>query len=142
MATTLATPLTAYPTLTEAAELLAVSASTLSRRKDLAFEAMGSRDKRVPAGEVLRLAAVYRKRSINEVAADLIGYAREHASSQVSAVEEDVECFFDQLEQPAPHGRDFLAEAKQALPRKLYREVERAYRAGAGHRPTSIVAIK
>jgi hypothetical protein len=60
MAATLDIPLVAYPTLTEAAGLLGVSASTLSRRSDLEFERMGERDKRLPAGEVMRLAGVER----------------------------------------------------------------------------------
>lgn len=48
--------------------LLGVSASTLSRRGDLQCERMGERDKRVSAGKVMRLAVVYRKRSLGEVA--------------------------------------------------------------------------
>ena len=142
MATTLDTPLIAYPTLSQAANLLGVSPSTLSRRQDVALESMGERDKRVPVAEVLRLAAIFRRRAINEVAADLIDYARERAPTQASSVEGDVEHFFEQLEAPTVRERDFLAEAKRALPRELYREVERAYRDGAGRRPTSIVAME
>lgn len=142
MSTTLDIPLIAYPTLTEAATLLAVSASTLSRREDLAFEAMGARDKRVPAGEVLRLAAVYRKRSINEVAADLLDYARDHAPDRAEDVEEEVERFFEDRPPPVLEETAFLAAAKEALPPQLYKEVERVYRMSPGTRPASIVAVE
>lgn len=64
-----------YPTMSQAARLLGVAASTLSRRADLAVEARGDRDLVLLPAEVLRLARVYRKRSINEVAADLIDLA-------------------------------------------------------------------
>lgn len=140
MATTLATPLTIYPTMSQAAAVLGVSASTLSRRRDLACERMGERDKRVPVAEVLRLAAVYRKRSINGVAADLIRHVRERAPAHVEQVEEEVERFFEQLQAPAASAERFLAEARRALPRKLYREVERVYRGGDGRRPPALVS--
>jgi hypothetical protein len=94
MAPLLDTPLIAYPTLTEAARLLAVSASTLSRRDDLRAERMGERDRRVPADEVMRLAALYRRRSLNEVAADVVDYAAQHAPKQATAVEGQIEAFF------------------------------------------------
>jgi hypothetical protein len=91
MTPTLNISLLAYPTLTEAARLLGVSASTLSRRNDVVCERMGERDKRVPAGEVLRLAVVYRKRSLGEVAADLIGRARERSPRDAEHVQEEIE---------------------------------------------------
>jgi hypothetical protein len=139
MATTLTTPLTIYPTMSQAAALLGVSASTLSRRQDLACERMGERDKRVPVAEVLRLAAIYRKRSINEVAADLLRHVRERDPSHIEQVEEEIERFFVQLAAPAASADRFLSEAKRALPEKLYLEVERVYRDG-GQRSADLVS--
>src|ERR1022692_335145 len=101
MIPTLDISLFAYPTLTEAALLLGVSASTLSRRDDLVCERMGDRDKRVPAGEVMRLAAVYRKRSLGEVAADLIGRVQERSPEHAEHVRDEVERFFEQSGSPA-----------------------------------------
>jgi hypothetical protein len=141
MATSLEIPLIAYPTLSQAAKLLGVSPSTLSRRSDVLYEAMGARDKRLPATEVLRLAATYRKRSINEVAFDLIIYAREHAPTHVPEVEQEVERFFGLLAPPSVSERDFLADARAALPEDVYLEVERAYRA-SGSRPAPVVAVE
>jgi hypothetical protein len=137
MTQTLDISLLAYPTLTETARLLGVSASTLSRRDDLVAERMGERDKRVPAGEAMRLAAVYRKRSLGEVAADLIARAREHSPQHTEHVQEEIERFFEQSEPPVLPDGAFLTEAERALPTELYEQVRRVYRAsgmGAGVR--------
>src|SRR4051794_6575122 len=92
--------LTGYPTLSAAATMLGVSASTLSRREDLKAEPRGERDKVLRAAEVMRLAVVYRRRSLNEVAADLLAYARKHAPSSVELIDEEIESFVEQLAQP------------------------------------------
>ena len=139
MTQTLDISLLAYPTLTKAARLLGVSASTLSRRDDLVVERMGERDKRVPAGEVMRLAVVYRKRSLGEVAADLIARARERSSQHAEHVQEEVERFFEQREPPVLSDGSFLAEAERALPAELYEQVRRVYRASEGTRPPTLL---
>jgi hypothetical protein len=140
MTQTLDISLLAYPTLSEAARLLGVSASTLSRRDDLECERMGERDKRVPAGEVMRLAAVYRKRSLGEVAAGLIARARERAPEHVEHVREEVERFFEQSEHAGLSAEEFLVEAERALPADLYEQVRRVYRASGGARPLALVS--
>ena len=129
MTQTLDISLLAYPTLTEAARLLDVSASTLSRRDDLVVERMGERDKRIPAGEVMRLAVVYRKRSLDEVAADLIARVRESSPQHAEHVQGEVERFFEQREPPVLLDGAFLAEAERALPAELYKQVRRVYSA-------------
>jgi len=140
MTPTLDISLLAYPTLTEAARLLGVSASTLSRRDDLVCERMGERDKRIPAGEVMRLAVVYRKRSLGEVAADLIVRARERSPRDAEHVQEEIERFFEQSESPAVSEGAFLAEAKRALPAELYEQVRRVYGASEGNLPALVSA--
>lgn len=137
---TLDISLFAYPTLTEAARLLGVSASTLSRRADLVCERMGERDKRIPAGEVMRLAVVYRKRSLGEVAADLIGRAREGSPRDAEHVQEEIERFFEQSESPALPEGAFLTEAKRALPAELYEQVRLVYGASEGSSPALVSA--
>lgn len=128
MIPTLDISLLAYPTLTEAARLLGVSASTLSRRDDLVCERMGERDKRISAAEVMRLATIYRKRSLGEVAVGLIGRVRERSPQDTEQVQEEVERFFEQSESTAVSEGEFLAEAKRALPAELYEQVRRVYR--------------
>lgn len=122
-------PLVAFPTLSQAAALLTVSPSTLSRREDLVYEAMGERDKRVPPLEVLRLAAIFRKRPLREVADDLTGYARSHAPDWAPQIEATLAAHVERLESQLLREREFLTEARRTLPRPLYREVEQAYRA-------------
>lgn len=131
--------LLAYPTLTETARLLEVSASTLSRRDDLACERMGERDKRVPAGEVMRLAAVYRKRALSEVAADLIARAHERSPQHAEHVQEEIERFFEQREPPGLPDGAFLAEAERGLPPELYEQVRRVYHVSGGTRSPALV---
>lgn len=140
MTQTLDISLLAYPTLTEAARLLGVSASTLSRRDDLVVERMGERDKRVPIGEVMRLAVVYRKRSLGEVAAGLIGRARESSPQYAEHVQEEVERFFEQKEPLVLSDGAFLAEAERVLPSDLYEQVRRVYQASEGTRPPALVS--
>lgn len=140
MAVMLDIPLVAYPTLTEAAGLLGVSASTLSRRPDLEFERMGERDKRLPASEVMRLAGVYRKRSLGEIATDLIGYARQHCAAHVEEVQEQIERYFEQAPTPTISGAGFLVEAKRALPAELYRQVASVYRASDSEPSPALVS--
>jgi hypothetical protein len=140
MTQTLDISLLAYPTLTEAARLLGVSASTLSRRDDLVVERMGERDKRIPAGEVMRLASVYRKRSLGEVAASLIGRARESSPQYAEHVQEEVERFFEQKEPLVLSNGAFLAEAELALPADLYEQVRRVYQASEGTRAPALVS--
>jgi hypothetical protein len=101
---------------------------------------MGERDKRVPAGEVMRLAAVYRKRSLGEVAAELIGRARERSPEHAEHVQEEVERFFEQSNSPALSGSEFLAEAERALPAELYERVRCVYRASEGTRPPALLS--
>lgn len=133
--------LLAYPTLTEAARLLGVSASTLSRREDLVHERMGERDKRISACEVMRLAAVYRKRSLGEVAADLISCARGNAPASVEHVQEEIERFFEEgTPSPASSESTFLAEAERALPADLYEQVRLVYRASNGDRLPALIS--
>ncbi len=87
--------LQAYPNIRAAARMLGVSASTLSRRADRTTERRGERDRVLPPAEVLRLASVFRRRSVNDVAHALLEHARDTAPEDVTQVEEDIEGFFD-----------------------------------------------
>ncbi len=137
---TLDIPLTVYPTLTAAARLLDVSASTLSRRSDLECERMGERDKRVSAVEVMRLAAVYRKRALGEVAADLIAGAQERSPAYAELVQEEIERFFEDRSSSRTVPRGFLAEARRALPPDLYEQVRLVYEASVDGRHPALIS--
>jgi hypothetical protein len=86
--------LRAYPNIAAAAKMLGVSASTISRRADLARQTRGERDVVLAPREVLRLARIYRQRSVNEVAQDLLDHAENVDAGERPAVEAQVEEHF------------------------------------------------
>ncbi|HTZ63254.1 MAG TPA: hypothetical protein VMB51_04055 [Solirubrobacteraceae bacterium] len=87
--------LNAYPNIHAAAGMLGVAASTLSRRPDVHTQARGERDRVLLAAEVLRLASIFRRRSINDVAQALLEYAGKHAPQEASGVGEEIEHYFE-----------------------------------------------
>ncbi len=128
----------AYPTLRAVAGFLGVAPSTLSRRSDLRSLSRGERDQVLMPEEVMRLAVIYRKRSLNEVAADLIDHAARSGADEAERTEAAVEAFFEARTQ-RDSAEEFLAQARRHLPVDLYAEVERTVRAGEGRRPKDIV---
>jgi hypothetical protein len=64
-----------YPSLTQAARMLGVATSTLSRRADVVIEKRGDRDQVLRPAEVLRLQRIYRTRGMSLVIDDLIALA-------------------------------------------------------------------
>jgi hypothetical protein len=132
-----AAPLRAHPNLSTAARLIGVDTSTISRRKDLQAESRGERDKVLRPAEVMRLATIYRQRSLNDVGHDLIEHAREVDAEDARAVEAEIEDFFEH--RAAPRRReDFLVQARQLLPSHLYEEVECAVEDAAGDPPAEL----
>lgn len=129
--------LRAYPTLTQAAHILDVRPSTLSRRRDLHFEPMG-REKRLTPATVMELAAYYRRRSQYEVAESLVQYARERAPEMLSRVEEEVDSAFSDNREGGISAQEFLEEARRSLPSAVYDEVCRLHRASSGRRARGV----
>ena len=79
----------AYPKLTEAAAMLGVSASTLSRRR-LEGIRVGGREQRLRPSEVMAEADYHKRRLPELVANDLVLYARKHAPDDAEVVEIEV----------------------------------------------------
>lgn len=133
--------LEAHPNITTAAAMLGVSPATVSRRDDLVRERRGERELALPPAEVMRLAAIYRRRSLNEVAEALVVYARENAPEQVEPVEEEIENFIAARRAPPADRQEFLASAKELLPRDVYELVEKTVTDGKGRRPRVITGF-
>lgn len=114
-----------YPNLSAAAAMLGVSASTLSRRDDLAAERRGERDLVLPVAELLRLAAVYRKRSLNDVAQALLEHAKSTPRGDVPTIEAEIESFFETRATISERSDDFIDTARRLLPAPLVEEIER-----------------
>lgn len=115
--------LQAYPNIRAAAEMLDVSASTLSRRQDVASERRGERDVVLAPAEVLRLAAIYRKRSLNDVAQDLLEHARAAGPDEQRRVEEEIEAFFE-ANAIAAQREELLRLARRMLPPELCEQID------------------
>lgn len=138
-------PVTCYPTRSQAAAMLDVAASTLTRRKDLGSIRSGGRE-HVSALRVLELNAEYRKRVVNEVAQELFDFALEHNPQYAAQIEEEIEAFFEtRTARPAMPREEFLASLKPALSDEQYELVSTLYdrihvRFAQGHAPTAMVA--
>jgi len=115
--------LQAYPNIKAAADILGVSASTLSRRQDLVSEHRGERDVALRPAEVLRLAAIYRKRSLNDVAQDLLEHAHAVGAEEHVRVEEEIEAFFD-ANTIAAQREQLSRLARRMLPPELCEQIE------------------
>lgn len=131
--------LQAYPNIRAAASILGVAPSTLSRRADLHAEARGERDRVLPASEILRLAAVFRKRSLNDVAYDVLEHARAAAPDEVQRVENEVEAFFEGNAVHYSEQREELVTlAHRLLPADLCTEIEAALERTGSNLPECI----
>lgn len=134
-------PAVAWPTLTEAAAMVGVHVSTMSRDPSLITVEAGRRDKRVRPLEVLRLAEHHQKRVLNEVAQELIDYAAEKSPDFAEAVEEEVELFFEERLTPAATPAEpFLDQLEKILPDDVFQRVRMLYRASRNHTPGDLIA--
>lgn len=119
-----------YPNIRQAATILRVSPSTLSRRGDLETYARGERDRVLPASEVLRLGVIYRRRSLNDVAFDLVMIA---STERRGTIEEEIETFFERS--AVRHDQlvgllENLEVARALLPADLYTQLQAALAEG------------
>jgi hypothetical protein len=119
--------------------MLGVATSTLSRRTDLSSEARGERDQVLAPQEVMRLAAIYRKRSLNDIAQDLIDHARATSAQEAGQVESAVEAFFEGRIISTQEREEFLKLAQRLLPEGLLRDVERSVSKPGEQLPEALV---
>ncbi len=133
--------LSGYPNLSEAAAILDVSTSTLSRRKDLSPLPRGERDLVLSAMEVLRLAAIYRKRALTDVAQDLLDRGAD-GGAEKQRVETEVEGFFEDRELRAEDVEGFVETARRLLPPGLFDAVEKTVRAEVEPPPAQIIGYQ
>lgn len=121
----------AYPTLTEAALMIGVSPSTLSRRKRLKNEQSGGRDRRLRPRVVLSEASHFGRRSLAAVGESLIAYAVENVQEAETAVRNEVSSFLGRAG-GAPTIEvefdvdvdEFLENARRILPADLVASIE------------------
>jgi hypothetical protein len=116
--------LNVFPNIRAAAGMLGVAASTLSRRADVHPQARGDRDRLLPATEVLRLASIFRRRSINDVAQDLLDYAGKHAPQDAGSVAEEIEQYFEDAALSESAREQLLTLAHRMLSPALCEQIE------------------
>jgi hypothetical protein len=122
----------ALPTYQEAAELIEIHPSGITRavkRLGIQPELWGGTEKHLRALDVLRIAAQARRASVEEVAGGLLDRVS-HDSAQHEALRAEVDRYLAEIRQPAqPAPQDeFLAELREALPREYAKQAERIYR--------------
>jgi hypothetical protein len=116
--------LQAYPNIRAAAQILGVSASTLSRRADRSVERRGERDRVLAPAEVLRLGVIFRKRSLNDVAHDLLEHARAASPDEAQRVENEIEAFFEASVVSSDQREQLVTLARRFLPADLCARIE------------------
>jgi hypothetical protein len=109
----------AYPTQREAAAMLRVSASTLSRKR-LDGVRVGRREIRLPAQVVLEAARANNWAPAEAVARALINYAQTHCPEAAPQVADQIDHWLAGATRPALEREVFLAEAERALPPGLF----------------------
>lgn len=121
----------ALPTYQEAAELIEIHPSGITRavaRLGIQPELWGGTEKHLKVVDVLRIAAQARRASVEEVAGGLLENAS-HDPSQQAAVRAELDRYFAAIHKPAeasPRDR-FLAELRETLPSKYAKQAERIY---------------
>lgn len=126
----------AYPTVTEAAAMMSVHKSTVSRKAEEIIGAGAT--KRLPAREVLRIANEQKQVPLTQVGGTLIEYARENAPDALKEVRTQVEEFFAadrSRKKPTVSREDFLAQARDLLDEAEFQKVAARYDATYGKRP-------
>jgi hypothetical protein len=119
----------AYPTQCEAAAMLRVSASTISRKR-LDGVRVGRREIRLPAQVVLEAARANNWAPAESVARSLIDYAQAHCPEAVPQVADQIDHWLAGTTQPALSREAFLVEAERALPPELFSAILEYFPAG------------
>lgn len=126
----------ALPKLSDAAELIGLDASGVTRAiQRLGIEPLrwGGRDKHLAIADVLTIAASAQRASLEEVAGGLLDWAEREHPEQVDAFTAEVDAYFAAL--PAPKAQEpdaFVAELRAALPKRWAAKAEEIWREHAG----------
>lgn len=123
----------ALPTLTEAAKLIGLDPSGVTRAiQRLGIEPLpwGGREKHLAVADLLRVAVHARRASLEEVAGALLDWAEQEHPTQVETLTSDIDAFFRSLPEPqAQEPEAFVAELHAALPKRWATRAEEIWRA-------------
>ena len=125
------------PTLSQAAEFIGLDTGGMSRAvRALGIEPQrwGRRDKHLGIAEVLQVARVAQRASLEEVAGSILEWTEQNHPETLERITAEIDQFFAQLPQPAATPADeFLAELRVALPERWANKAEEIWRAHAGN---------
>lgn len=126
----------ALPKLSDAAELIGLDASGVTRaitRLDIEPLRWGRRDKHLAIADVLAIAATAQRASLEEVAGGLLDWAEREHPEHVEAFTAEIDAYFASLPAPKAQQPDaFVAELRAALPKRWAAKAEEIWREHAG----------
>lgn len=126
----------ALPTLSQAAKFIGLDTGGMSRIvRTLGVEPLrwGRRDKHLEAAQILQIARVAQRASLEEVAGSILDWTERNHPDAVTQTTAEIDAFFAGLPQPSATPADeFLAELRAALPPRWASKAEEIWRAHAG----------
>ncbi|HUN78202.1 MAG TPA: hypothetical protein VMU32_04720 [Solirubrobacteraceae bacterium] len=124
------------PTLSQAARFIGLDTGGMSRTvRALGVEAQrwGRRDKHLEIGQVLQIARVAQRASLEEVAGSILEWTEQNHPDALRQTTAEIDAFFAELPPPvATPADEFLAELHGALPPRWADRAEEIWRAHAG----------
>jgi hypothetical protein len=124
------------PTLSQAAGFIGLDTGGMSRAvRALGIEPQrwGRRDKHLEVAQVLQIAQVAQRASLEEVAGSIVEWAEQNHPDALAQTTAEIDAFFAALAPPtATPADEFLAELRAALPRQWAEKAEEIWRAHAG----------
>jgi hypothetical protein len=124
------------PTLSQAAAFIGVDSGGMSRIvRSLGIEplAWGRRDKHLEAVQVLQVARVAQRASLEEVAGSIVEWTEKNHPEALERTTAQIDGFFAGLPRPtATPAEQFVAELHTALPERWACKAEEIWRAHAG----------
>ena len=125
----------ALPTLSQAAVFIGLDTGGMSRAvRALGIQPQrwGRRDKHLPPADILEVARVAQRASLNEVASAVLRWTEARHPEAVADTAAEIDAFFARLAGPsATPSEQFLAELRAALPEQWARKAEKIWRTHA-----------
>lgn len=123
------------PTLSQAAQFIGMDTGGMSRIvRSLGIEPQrwGRRDKHLAAAQVLQIARVAQRASLEEVAGNILEWTEQNHPDAVQRTTAEIDAFFAELPPPiATPADEFVAELRAALPPQWADKAEAIWRAHA-----------
>jgi len=123
------------PTLSQAAGFIGLDTGGMSRIvRSLGIEPLrwGRRDKHLEAVQVLQIARVAQRASLEEVAGSILEWTEQNHPDAVQQTTAEIDAFFAELPAPtAAPADEFIAELRAALPPRWADKAEAIWRAHA-----------